>query len=331
MMKKFFATLLCLALVAGLFAACSGSKDNNAKADSKKVGIAVLSENGAFTDMRAGIESKLKEKYGDNVTCVYKNAAGDAASLSTIVSDFDNGDYDAVFTIATPATQAFVNQESETPCFVCAVSDPVAAKVMSALDTPDKNATGTSNAIPVSEIIDMGYKLTPDVKKWGFIYSTSQVNATSTVKAAEKYLDSKKIAYAEKTVENSADVKSVTQSLIDGGCDVIFVPNDSVVQDGVSALTELCQEKKIPTYCSSATTVASGCTATLAIDDKGIGEKTAEMAIQYFDGKKVAEIPAQVCGIDYCSVNKTALAAGGLATPTKDTVGYEVKVLEAAK
>ena len=325
------ATLLCLALVAGLFAACSGSKDNNAKADSKKVGIAVLSENGAFTDMRTGIESKLKEKYGDNVTCVYKNAAGDAASLSTIVSDFDNGDYDAVFTIATPATQAFVNQESETPCFFCAVSDPVAAKVMTALDTPDKNATGTSNAIPVSEIIDMGYKLTPDVKKWGFIYSTSQVNATSTVKAAEKYLDSKKIAYAEKTVENSADVKSVTQSLIDGGCDVIFVPNDSVVQDGVSALTELCQEKKIPTYCSSATTVASGCTATLAIDDKGIGEKTAEMAIQYFDGKKVAEIPAQVCGIDYCSVNKTALAAGGLATPTKDTVGYEVKVLEAAK
>lgn len=317
MMKKFFATLLCLALVAGLFAACSGSKDNNAKADSKKVGIAVLSENGAFTDMRTGIESKLKEKYGDNVTCVYKNAAGDAASLSTIVSDFDNGDYDAVFTIATPATQAFVNQESETPCFFCAVSDPVAAKVMTALDTPDKNATGTSNAIPVSEIIDMGYKLTPDVKKWGFIYSTSQVNATSTVKAAEKYLDSKKIAYAEKTVENSADVKSVTQSLIDGGCDVIFVPNDSVVQDGVSALTELCQEKKIPTYCSSATTVASGCTATLAIDDKGIGEKTAEMAIQYFDGKKVAEIPAQVCGIDYCSVNKTALAAGGLATPTR--------------
>lgn len=109
-MKKFFATLLCLTLVAGLFAACSGSKDNNAKADSKKVGIAVLSENGAFTDMRAGIESKLKEKYGDNVTCVYKNAAGDAASLSTIVSDFDNGDYDAVFTIATPATQAFVNR-----------------------------------------------------------------------------------------------------------------------------------------------------------------------------------------------------------------------------
>ena len=38
-----------------------------------------------------------------------------------------------------------------------------------------------------------------------------------------------------------------------------------------------------------------------------------------------------MCGIDYCSVNKTTLAAGGLATPTKDTVGYEVKLLEATK
>lgn len=330
-MKKFFATFLCLALIAGLFAACSSTKSNGDADSKKKVGIAVLSENGAFTDMRTGIEAKLKEKYGDNITCVYKNAAGDTSSLTAIVSEFDNGDYDAVFTIATPATQAFVNLESATPCFFCAVSDPVAAKVLTALDTPDKNATGTSNAIPVSEIIDMGYKLTPNVQKWGFIYSTGQVNATSTVKAAESYLDGKKIAYTEKTVENSADVKAVTQSLIDSGCDAIFVPNDSVVQDGITALTELCQEKKIPTYCSSATTVASGCTATLAIDDKGIGEKTAEMAIQYFDGKKVAEIPAQVCGIDYCSVNRAALAASGISTPTKDTVGYEVKVLEAAK
>ena len=61
MMKKFFATLLCLALVAGLFAACSGSKEDNTKADSKKVGIAVLSESGAFTDLRTGIESRRTE------------------------------------------------------------------------------------------------------------------------------------------------------------------------------------------------------------------------------------------------------------------------------
>lgn len=334
-MKKFLAVILSMLFVAAAFSACSAAEKDNSEtsnntAATKKVGIVALTENGAFTDMRDGITAKLNEKYGEgNIDIQYKNANGDATALSSIVSAFDDGSYDAVFTIATPATQGFVNLESATPNFFCAVSDPVAAQVMTKLETPDKNATGTSNAIPVSEIIDMGYKMTPDVKKWGFIYSTSQVNATSTVKSAEEYLKSKNIAYSEKTVENSADVKSVTQALIDDGCDVIFVPNDSVVQDGVSALAELCLENKIPTYCSSATTVASGCTATLAIDDKGIGEKTAELAIQYFDGKKVAEIPAVVCGIDYCTVNTEYLKALGIETPTKDTVGYEIQAIGA--
>ena len=59
------------------------------------------------------------------------------------------------------------------------------------MNTPDKNATGTSNAIPVSDIIDMGYKITPDVKKWGFIYSTSQINAVNTVESAQNILTKK--------------------------------------------------------------------------------------------------------------------------------------------
>ena len=147
----------------------------------------------------------------------------------------DDGSYDAIFTIGTACTQTLVNLASDTPCFFCAVSAPVEAQVITDMNTPDKNATGTSNAIPVSDIIDMGYKITPDVKKWGFIYSTSQINAVNTVESAQKYLDKKGVKYESATVETSADVKSSTETLIKKGCDVIFVPNDAIVQDGVSA------------------------------------------------------------------------------------------------
>ena len=135
----------------------------------------------------------------------------------------------------------------------------------------------------------MGYKITPDVKKWGFIYSTSQINAVNTVESAQKYLDKKGVKYESATVETSADVKSSTETLIKKGCDVIFVPNDAIVQDGVIALAQVCNEAKIPTYCSSATTVNSGCLATLAIDDKGIGAKTADKCIEYMKGPQRAE------------------------------------------
>ena len=277
------------------------------------IGVVIQKENGAFLDMKQGILNKLAENGYTEETAeiVYQCAQGDATTLATICSSMDG--YDLVFCIATPATQQFVNLESETPCFFCSVSAPVAAGVISEMDSPDKNATGTSNAIPVDAIFALADVLTPGLQKYGLIYSTSETNAVNTVEACEAYLDAQGIAYVAKTVSSSADVASVTEALIADGVDAIFVPNDSNVQAGVSALAELCNESGIPTYCSSATTVASGCFATVAIDDVGIGEKTAELALEYLNGKKIEEIPAIVVPADYVSIGVGARDALGLS------------------
>ena len=131
----------------------------------------------------------------------------------------------------------------------------------------------------------------------------------NTVESCIAYLEAKGVDYVAKTVNNSSEVATVTEALIDDGVDAIFVPNDSNVQAGVTALAELCMEYGIPTYCSSATTVASGCMATIAIDDVGIGEKTAELALEYLKGTAVADIPAIVVDADYVSVNTAMLKA----------------------
>lgn len=276
--------------------------------------------------MKEGIIEELASNgyTSDTATIDYQCASGDATTLSTIANNMTDGTYDMVFTIATPPTQAFVNLESDTPVFFCAVSAPVAAGVLSDMDNPDKNATGTSNAIPVSDIIDLAQSTTP-AKKYGLIYSGNEDNATNTIKQVEEYLKSKNIEYVEKTAPTSSDIETATNALINEGVDAIFVPNDSIIQDGVTKLAEICNEKKIPTYCSSATTVASGCFATLAIDDKGIGKKTVDMAMDYFDGKKVKDIPSQVVGIDYCSVNTNAMKALGI---TKDQIKTKYDINE---
>lgn len=273
------------------------------------IGIIIQKENGAFLDMKEGILATLAENGYTEETAeiVYQCAQGDATALATIANSMDG--YDLVFTIATPATQQFVNLEGDTPVFFCAVSAPVAAGVITDMATPDKNATGTSNAIPVDNIFALAQALTPDVECFGLIYSTSETNAVNTIESCKQYLDAQGIRYVAKTINSSADVATVTEALISDGCDAIFVPNDSNVQAGVTALAELCMEYKIPTYCSSATTVASGCMATIAIDDVGIGVKTAELALQYLNGTPVAEIPAIVVDADYVSVNTAMLEA----------------------
>ena len=204
---------------------------------------------------------------GENLEIDYQNAQGDATNLATICQGMDDGSYDLVVTIATPATQAFVGLESDTPCVFCSVAAPVEAGVMSSLDTPDMNATGTSNAVPSGDVLELGRMITPGISNVGLFYCTSEVNAVNAMETAREYLDENSIAYEEATVASSADVQTSAQSLLDKGVDCIFIANDSVVQSAVDLLVELCNAAGVPTYCCSATTVQSGCLATLAMSD----------------------------------------------------------------
>lgn len=328
MKKKVLSILLTAVMVATVVTGCGSDKASGSSDGEKtKIGIVTMVENGAFMDMKDGIVEEMNAKgYTDeNTEFDYQCAAGDAAALSSIVNNMTDGTYDMVFTIATPSTQAFVNAESDTPVFFCAVSAPVAAGILTDMETPDKNATGTSNAIPVSDIFEFAQETTP-AEKYGLIYSGNEDNATNTIEQSKEYLDAQGIAYTVATSPTSADIETAVNALISDGAEVIFVPNDSIIQDGIAKLVEICNEKGIPTYCSSATTVASGCFATLAIDDKGIGAKTADMAIEYLEGKALDKIPAQVIGIDYCSINEAAMKALGLTEDTIQT-SYQLNLI----
>ncbi|MBR0228114.1 MAG: ABC transporter substrate-binding protein [Clostridia bacterium] len=325
-MKKLLSVLVALSLMlCCVFGAAAEDKKQY------KIGIVLMIENGAFVDMKNGVIKGLHDLgyvEGENLTIDYKCAQGDATNLQTICQNMDDGSYDVVVTVATPPTQAFVSLESDTPNVFCSVAAPVPAGVMSALDTPDKNSTGTSNAIPAGDIISLGLKITPDVKTFGLVYSTSEVNAVNAMNNAKEFLTANGFKFIEKTVANSGEVQTATQAVLDQGADVIFVANDSVVQAAVDILAEMCIEEGVPTYCCSATTVLSGCLATLAMSDEFIGIETAGIVDKVLKGTPVAEIPAIVIPANIVSVNSDTLAALGLTLP-EDVLAGEVQYLSA--
>lgn len=316
-MKKALAgilTFLLLLVVAGCGTETAPKADDSAKVI--KVGLVQLADNGAFTDMREGFINKIHELgyTEDQLVVDYKNANGDTGTLNSILQTMVDEQKDMIVTIGTPATQAIVNMNSGIPVFFISVSNPVGAKVITDMNTPDKNATGTSNAIPVSEMFKLSDKLTPNRQTYGLIYNTGEINSVTTIENAKKYLDSAGLKYKEAIVTSSSEVQQAAQSLV-GGVDAFFIPNDSMVQSAMPQVAEIAKKAKIPVYGSSAVMVQSGAFATVSIDDVTIGGITAEMAGKYLKGTPLKQIPAITVSDFTTVINKSTADAIGVTVP----------------
>ncbi len=305
-----------VALLLAIFAAfaLTGCQEEGspASSDTINLGIIQLIENGAFADMRQGFTERMRELgyEEDELNIDYKNAGGDAATLNSICQTMVSGKKDVIVTIATPPTQAIVNMESGIPVFFIAVSSPVQAGVISDMARPDKNATGTSNAIPVEENFKLSDQLTPGCQTYGLVYSAGEINAVRTIEEAKAYMDSVGLSYKEVVVTASSEVQQAAQSLI-GSVDAFFIPNDSMVQSALPQLAEVAKDAKIPVYGSSAVMIASGAFATISTDDITIGKMTADMVHEYLSGKSIEEIPAITLSEFTMVINKTTAEAIG--------------------
>ena len=327
MFKKAACMMLAAVMATGMAACGSSSEKSSGKI---KVGVIQLIENGAFNDMKDGFIEELRAKgyTEDKCDIVVKSAQGDTATLNTLCQEMVDSRMDHVATIDTPATQAMVNMDSDIPVVFISVSAPVAAGVTSNMEKPDKNATGTSNAIPVSDIFNLSDSLTPGNKTYGLIYNTGEVNSVNTVKDAKSYLDGKGLKYVEAVVTNSSEIQQAAESLV-GSVDAIFVPNDSVVQSGMAQITEITRKNKIPVYACSATTVQSGAFATVAMNDKQIGSQSADMAVEILGGRKVADVPSVVVPASGTVINQNTMEALGVTIP--DSVKSTAQLITDAK
>lgn len=316
LIKKVVVVLMIAVLIVVNMVSCSTEKDDG----KLTIGIVQLVENGAFEDMKKGFINRLKELgYDeDKVIIKEKNAQGDMVNLNTICQEMVNSKVDLVAAIATPPAQAMVSLESDIPVIFISISDPIDAGLITDMKKPDKNATGTGNDIPIEKTFEMADEVTPNIKTYGLLYTTSEANSVVTIEETKKYLKSRGLKYKEATVTNSSEVQQATQSLV-GKVDAIFVPNDSVIQSAMPQVSQIANETKIPLYGSSPVMVRDGALAMVGTSDEQVGAISGEMAVKYFEGTPIEEIEAimvddfktvvneetaKILGVDISKLNK---------------------------
>ncbi len=325
-MKRGAFTLLIFILLVEIMSGC-GTANKGAQKEVISIGISQIVEHPALDALRLGILEGLVQngyKEGENLKVDYKNAQGDMNNGITIANGFVLDKKNMLITIATPTTQAAAQATKDIPIVFAAVTDPVAADLVSALDKIDGNITGTSDQLPMSLQIDLIQRFIPDIKNLGVVYTTSEVNAGVQVDAIEQAATPLGINVVRAGITNSSEVRVATEAILKK-VDAILIPVDNTVVSAFEGVLLVAQKEGVPVFASDTDTVKRGAVATYGIDYKKMGIQTGEMAARILKGEKLEDNPIEVTKNADLTINLSAVTSFGLEV--SDELKKEAKEL----
>ena len=283
-----------------------------------KVGVAQIVSHTSLNTIRDAFSDRMEElgyKDGETIEYDYADAAGQPSNLTSIMSQFSDEGSDVIVAIATPTAQAAANYADTIPVVFSAVSDPIGAGLVSSLEKPGGNITGTSDEVQVDQIIDLALQINPDLKTMGFLYNAGEANSVSNLEKAKAYCKEKNIELIEGTGKDMTELQSSASVLVEK-VDAMFSPNDNTVASGFVALSKIAMDAGIPYYTGADSMVQDGGFATVGINYDELGHETANMVDEILKGKKAGDIPVKVFKDDLnIYVNKAYLEKLNITLP----------------
>lgn len=264
----------------------------------------------------AGLEEEgIKE--GENLTVMYDNAQTDTGTASTIADKYVSSKVDMICAIATPSAMSAYNScmNTDIPVIYTAVSDPVSAGLAKEDGTSVGNITGTSDALAVSEQLEMIRQVLPDATKIGILYTTSEANSVSTIEEYKKYAPDYGFEIVESGINVQADVEMAAVNLA-GKVDCINNLTDNTVVNALQTVINAATQAGIPVFGSEVEQVKAGCVASMGLEYFELGKQTGRMAAKVLKGEaKASDMNYEVISEPSLYVNTAAAQKIGLTLP----------------
>mgnify|MGYP002510466995 CR=1 FL=1 len=310
-MKKRTAALFLITVIAAAIAGGCGSADaavsggqasaqeagnevdDTAAQDSKstgavyKVGIVQFVDDASLNQIEASIEKELDAKAAQlGVTFQYGdytyNGQADATVLNQIAAELIASEVDVIVPIATPAAMVMQNatEDNQIPVVFSAVSDPVGAGLVAAMDAPGSNITGTSDSLNTEAVMELMFAADPDIAKIGLLYSKSEDSSKAPVEAAKAYCEKKGVEVVEKTGTTNDEVALAADALLAEGVQAVFTPTDNTVMTAELAIYEKFIEAGVPHYGGADSFALNGAFLGYGVNYEELGKATADMVVE---------------------------------------------------
>lgn len=261
-----------------------------------RIAISQIVEHPSLDATRDGFLAALKDaglEEGKNLEVDFNSAQGDPSNNLAIAQKIATDKVDLALGIATPSTQALVQNVSDTPIVFAAVTDPLAAEIVDDLEAPGGLVTGAIDTNPeaTTMLVEFIAEHFPNIKTVGMIINEGETNAVVMANKAEEEFGKKGIQLIKAPVANSSEVKQAAESLV-GRADAFYIALDNMVVSGVDAIIQVAQEKKIPFFSSDRDTVEKGAFATVGFKYYDHGYQAGQMAAEILlNGKNPGEMP----------------------------------------
>lgn len=303
--------------LSGCASAAPSDADKGSESKMVTIGITQIVAHPALDAARDGFKKAFADAgyvEGTDVTFDDQNAQGDQATASTIAAKFAADKVDLVLAIATPTAQAAAQTITDIPILFTAVTEPKEAGLVASWEAPGANVTGTSDLNPVKEQLQLIKDILPDAKTVGIISSSGEVNSEVQVEMAKDAAKELGLTIKDATVTVAGEVSQVAESL--GDVDAFYIPTDNKVTEGISALVQVAEAKKIPLFGAEGGQVESGAIATYGIDYSDLGYQTGLMAIRVLkEGADPATMPVETLEKISLIINKGAAERMGVTIP----------------
>ncbi len=247
---------------------------------------------------------------------VQENPEGDMSLLSQTMAKLSET-ADIVVAIATPVAQAAYNKlPSDKSIVFAACSDPIGSGLVSNLEKPGENITGTSDAIQVESILDKAMLIDPDLDTLGFIYNPVEANSVANKTKIEYYCKANNIELISSTISSAGEMSEVANVLA-SKVDAIFVTDDNTVASAMTPLSNATKKAGIPCYTGVESMVRDGGMYCLGINYSELGKKTGEMVLDVLSGTKAGDIPVKIFDDNLNSyLNMDYISEAGIEIPS---------------
>ena len=301
-MKKILFFLLALALAVPAYAA-----------DGPVFSISQIVEHPSLDAVQNGFKDRMK-KLEPSAKFNVHIAQGNPATNTQIANQMLGEEPAVAVAITTPSAQAVAQKIKTLPVVFTAVTDPVAAGLVKALDKPGANITGMTDMSPMRQHLALVQRFVPEIKTLGTIYNAGEANSIVLTNALEEACKDQGITLERATVANSSGVYQAAKSLV-GRCDAIYIPLDNTVVSALESVIKVCRQNKLPLFNGDTDSVVRGSIAGLAIDYYKMGEQTADIAHRVYKGTSPADIPVETIKQLELFINLKAAESMGVTVP----------------